>query len=115
MLTACARQMRSALRSYDACARWGGDEFALLIGDCTAESLAAIASKIATLLREAPVALSDGRTVPMTASLGAAMARPEDSLTDAAARADAALYRVKRNGRDGVAVDEPGAVLQQVG
>lgn len=106
VLIACARRMLSTLRSYDACARWGGDEFILLISDCTAESLAAVAGKIATLLRASPVALSDGRAVPMTASLGAAMARPRDSLTDAAARADAALYQVKRNGRDGVAVDE---------
>lgn len=116
VLIACVRRMLSVLRSYDACARWGGDEFILLISDCTADSLAAIASKIAVLLREAPVALSDGRAVPMTASLGAAMARPEDSLTDAAARADAALYQVKRNGRDGVAIDEQvGTNLRRLG
>jgi diguanylate cyclase (GGDEF)-like protein len=115
VLIACVRRMLSTLRSYDACARWGGDEFILLISDCTAVSLATIAAKIARLLREAPVALSDGRAVPMTASLGAAMARPEDGLTDAAARADAALYQVKRNGRDGVTIDEPqsGAALRR--
>ncbi|PZR91255.1 MAG: GGDEF domain-containing protein, partial [Stutzerimonas stutzeri] len=115
VLVACVHRMLPALRSHDACARWGGDEFILLISDCTAESLAAIASKIAALLREAPIALSDGRAVPMTASLGAAMALPEDSLTDAAARADSGLYRVKRGGRDGVVIDETGAMLRQAG
>ncbi|WP_186419616.1 sensor domain-containing diguanylate cyclase [Bosea sp. CS1GBMeth4] len=105
VLIALARRMLSVLRGHDACARWGGDEFILLISDCTADSLATVAGKIATLLRDAPVELSDGRAVPMTASLGAAMARPEDSLTDAAARADAALYQVKRGGRDGIAIE----------
>lgn len=117
VLIACARRMLSTLRSYDACARWGGDEFILLIGDCTADSLATVAAKVATLLRETPVALSDGRAVAMTASLGAALVRSGDSLAAAAARADAALYQVKRGGRDGVAIDEQlqsGTVLRRV-
>lgn len=115
VLIALARRMLSMLRSHDACARWGGDEFILLISDCSADSLATVAGRIATLLREQAVALSDGRAVPMTASLGAAMARPEDSLTDAAARADAALYQVKRGGRDGIAIEglQPGSALRR--
>lgn len=116
VLVACAQRLASALRSYDACARWGGDEFILLLAETTPVSLETIAAKIAAALREAPITLGDGSQVAMTASLGATLVGDGESLSEAAARADAALYQVKRKGRDGVVVlPGPAATLRRVG
>ncbi|HEV7336628.1 MAG TPA: GGDEF domain-containing protein [Bosea sp. (in: a-proteobacteria)] len=101
VLVACVQRMSSVLRNYDACARWGGDEFILLISGCDAAALSAIAAKLGANLRDAPVPLADGRMVAVTASIGAVLVGEDESLSDATARADAALYEAKRNGRDG--------------
>lgn len=100
VLVACVQRMSSVLRNYDACARWGGDEFILLISGCDAAALSAIAAKLGANLREAPVILAGGGTVAVTASIGAVLVGEDESLSDATARADAALYEAKRNGRD---------------
>lgn len=100
VLVACVQRMSSVLRNYDACARWGGDEFILLISGCDVPALSAIAAKLGANLRDAPVPLADGRMVAVTASIGAVLVGQDESLSDAAARADAALYEAKRNGRD---------------
>ncbi|ODT51649.1 MAG: diguanylate cyclase [Methylobacterium sp. SCN 67-24] len=100
VLVACVQRMSSVLRNYDACARWGGDEFILLISGCDVPALSAIAAKLGANLRDAPVPLADGRMVTVTASIGAVLVGQDESLSDAAARADAALYEAKRNGRD---------------
>lgn len=100
VLVACVQRMSSVLRNYDACARWGGDEFILLISGCDAAALSAIAAKLGANLREAPVILAGGGTVAVTASIGAVLVSEDESLSDATARADAALYEAKRNGRD---------------
>lgn len=117
VILACVQRMSSVLRSYDACARWGGDEFILLVSGCDEASLAAVAAKLAACLREAPVRLGDGRSVAVTASIGAALVGPEEGLSEAAARADAALYQAKRKGRDDFVLDEPqsGTALRRVG
>jgi diguanylate cyclase (GGDEF)-like protein len=100
VLVACVQRMSSVLRNYDACARWGGDEFILLISGCDVPALSAIAAKLGANLREAPVILAGGGTVAVTASIGAVLVGEDESLSDATARADAALYEAKRNGRD---------------
>lgn len=100
VLVACVQRMSSVLRNYDACARWGGDEFILLISGCDVPALSAIAAKLGANLRDAPVPFADGRMVAVTASIGAVLVGQDESLSDAAARADAALYEAKRNGRD---------------
>lgn len=107
VLVACVQRMSSVLRNYDACARWGGDEFILLISGCDVPALSAIAAKLGANLRDAPVPLADGRMVAVTASIGAVLVGQDERLSDAAARADAALYEAKRNGRDGFVLHKP--------
>ncbi len=94
LLKNAARLLAQDLRAGDRLFRVGGDEFAALItvdSPKLAESLAA--RLVATARRELPV----------TVSVGVAIARPGDRPAELFARADAALYRAKRAGRDAYA------------
>jgi diguanylate cyclase (GGDEF)-like protein len=102
VLAEVARRLRSALRSYDICARWGGDEFAVLVSECDAAALAGIADKIRTAIGGTPIGIKGEDEVTMTVSIGACLVRPDESIDSIAAKADTALYAAKGAGRDTV-------------
>ncbi|SDN86869.1 PAS domain S-box-containing protein/diguanylate cyclase (GGDEF) domain-containing protein [Halomonas shengliensis] len=103
MLQRVAEAIREVTRSSDHSARQGGDEFALLLNGCGLDQ----AMTIANALRERiaiRVVEQDGRAWRVTASLGVSrFAAGDTSAAAAIARADAASYRAKSAGRDGVA------------
>lgn len=94
------RRIGGVLRNYDVCARWGGDEFILLVAESSIAALSAIAAKLVAEVRREPVKLSDGGEITVTVSIGACLVAPEADLSAAAANADAALYAAKHGGRD---------------
>ncbi|MGC2621160.1 MAG: GGDEF domain-containing protein [Acidobacteriaceae bacterium] len=98
--------LRLGTRPSDALARFGGEEFVLLLRDTGA----AQAEEVAERLRTDVAALTDlpGR-VTLTASFGVAVSQPGDSSTEFLLRADEALYRSKREGRNLVSVAGSGA------
>jgi diguanylate cyclase (GGDEF)-like protein/PAS domain S-box-containing protein len=100
LLQAVAGRLRGALRGCDTAARFGGDEFAVLqapIAD--AEEAARLAERLIVALG-ARYAV-DGRDLAVSASIGIAVARPHDAdIAGLLERADIALYRAKREGRD---------------
>jgi len=97
VLVHAARTTVSALREIDHVARFGGEEFIVLLPQTTAERALAVAQRIQALLR-AP----RGDAVPAyTVSIGiACQQQPDDGMEAVMARADAALYRAKAAGRD---------------
>lgn len=102
-----AARIESQIRASDTAARFGGDEFALLLPDTTLADAARLAERIRAAIAATPVELTGGRTHAVTLSMGAASLQPtrsdEDlkSLADRLlADADAALYRAKAAGRD---------------
>ena len=100
VLRAVARRIRSMTRESDTVARFGGDEFAVLqTGAGTAVDGAVLAAKLVTLLRQ-PI-LVQGQEVHVSASIGIAVA-PQDGwvASELLRKADAALYRVKHDGRN---------------
>ncbi|CAN7515646.1 diguanylate cyclase [Bosea sp. LjRoot9] len=97
-------RLSAVLRSYDICARWGGDEFFLLIAECDLGSLSSVASKLVSVVAREPVRLADGTEIAMTVSVGACLVSPSQSFQAAAAQADAALYAAKHNGRGSFAI-----------
>jgi diguanylate cyclase (GGDEF)-like protein len=105
-IAAVAGVIRGELRETDFGARYGGDEFVLLLPHTTADEGRVLAERICARLRETTLELS-GRRVPLGASFGVACL-PEDAgdgSAEALVRAaDAALYRAKRAGRGRVAV-----------
>ncbi len=102
-----ASRVSGALRDYDICARWGGDEFLVLASDVNKTSLAVMASKLLIAVNHEPMKLSDGRVLDISISIGGCMVETDDVLADAAARADAALYETKRRQRNGYLIFDP--------
>lgn len=94
-----ARRLNGMVRAGDACGRWGGDEFILLVNDIGPGELKPIAEAVRQALSERPVVLN-GREVTVTVSIGASEVTAGDTLEAAVDLADAALYRAKAEGRD---------------
>lgn len=103
VLRAVVGAVRSQLRDSDVLARWGGEEFIVLLKDCSREHALHVAEK----LRQT-VAAHDFRGVGpqhLTVSLGVSISRPDDVPTTLFSRADQALYQAKRQGRNRVEID----------
>ncbi|AMJ61212.1 sensor domain-containing diguanylate cyclase [Bosea sp. PAMC 26642] len=95
------------LRNYDICARWGGDEFIVLLSDTSFAALSTVAAKMVAAVNATPIVLADGQAVAMTVSVGACLLAADESLTSGASRADMALYVAKQSGRDTFTVYDP--------
>jgi len=98
-----AEQIRAELRGSDIPARYGGDEFAVILPATQGDGAHDLGERIVAALRDRPYRAAGRGPVPIGASIGAA-SFPVDGRTAQAmiAGADAALYRVKESGGQGV-------------
>jgi diguanylate cyclase (GGDEF)-like protein len=104
-LCATANILHSTKRSYDHAGRWGGEEFLLLLPECSKEDLLAIAERI----RESVQALRIGtgsQTVSFTVSIGAHHSNTPQTLDAMLQQVDKALYAAKDAGRNCVRIAE---------
>jgi len=89
-----AATTRRIIRPTDTLARWGGDEFLILL-DGGAEEAGALAERVAQALK------AEDRAIPITFSHGLAEFETDDTLESMTHRADRAMYRAKdASGRD---------------
>jgi diguanylate cyclase (GGDEF)-like protein/PAS domain S-box-containing protein len=101
-----ARQLQNAIRKIDTAGRLGGEEFAVIMPGADSVAARASADRLREIVARTPL-VQEGNTIPMTVSIGIATIEPRDR--DAGAtlvRADGALYRAKRNGRNRVEIAE---------
>jgi len=101
-LIAIAQRLASVAREDDVLARWGGEEFLLLLPGTGATAASRIAERLRLVLANMPVDIGDGKAVPLTASIGIAFAASSDSLDALVRHADTALYAAKDGGRNRV-------------
>jgi len=100
--------VQSELRASDVPARYGGDEFIVLLPETPPKGALDVAERIRNAIASRPLAIN-GQQINATVSVGIAC-YPEDGRTlDAlAARADRALYQAKQEGRNRVVRYKPG-------
>ncbi|HEX3986194.1 MAG TPA: GGDEF domain-containing protein [Acidobacteriaceae bacterium] len=101
VLRRIATALREGTRPSDVLARYGGEEFVVLLRNAALEEARVAAERIRE--RIAAVGGLPGG-VDLTASIGVAVSEPRETPTDFLLRADEALYRSKREGRNQVSV-----------
>ncbi|MGA7800627.1 MAG: GGDEF domain-containing protein [Gammaproteobacteria bacterium] len=102
-LIAVANTIRSHLRTGDDAARFGGEEFVVLLPDTPLDDALAIAERLRKAVSRKRIARSNGPSLPpITVSVGVANCADADTAEGLLAAADAALYRAKNAGRNRV-------------
>ena len=97
LLTTVAARLKKAVRPQDLVARYGGDEFAILVPDITVEDLRHLADRVVATFDD-PITI-DGWSVRITASVGVVLGT--GSVSELMRRADRALYETKGRGKAG--------------
>ena len=103
VLQSFADTVRRNVRDTDVLARWGGEEFVLLLCDTPAADAVALMERLrqAVQAMQVPVA-QGGQPITVTVSIGLARHTPADPLAGTLERADQALYAAKAGGRNRV-------------
>ncbi|MBS1816304.1 MAG: GGDEF domain-containing protein [Acidobacteria bacterium] len=107
-LVEAGRVIRGSARETDIVARFGGDEFALILPDTPSPGALQVAERIRDRIARHEFLAGDGLNIHLTASVGVAtlpdVAAAADELVQAA---DAAMYRVKDRGKNGIQAAVP--------
>jgi diguanylate cyclase (GGDEF)-like protein len=98
VLRQIARRCEGVLRRDDVLARWGGEEFLLLVRSARGDGIVHVAETLRRAIAEPPIE----PVGTVTASFGIAMFHPDDTLQSWLQRADEALYAAKQGGRNRV-------------
>lgn len=104
-LVEAADVVRASARETDICARFGGDEFAVVLPDTGPEGAYAVAERVCERLAEHVFLADDGLDVHLTASIGVAtLPDVAGSAEELLRAADRAMYQVKDAGKNGLRV-----------
>ena len=101
VLAALAKTLRHSVREEDCVARFGGEEFVILLSECNPPSLFSVAERIRKEVEKMEVFEKDVR-LRVTISIGGSFIKPDKSETPKTIikRTDDALYQSKENGRN---------------
>jgi diguanylate cyclase (GGDEF)-like protein len=103
VLMILASALCSSLREVDTVARWGGEEFLMLLPDTSLEAALEVTDRV----RERIASAVWPTPHPVTMTFGVSRLRPGESVAAAVARADEALYRGKLSGRNCCVPERP--------
>jgi diguanylate cyclase (GGDEF)-like protein len=109
VLKGVARALHDCIRPMDTLARFGGEEFAMILPNCAPAFGRAVAERVRTKVQQRAVAIAPGQQVTVTISIGGAFA-PQWVRSSAALwveRADQQLYRAKAEGRNRACLEQP--------
>jgi len=103
VLKMVAKTLMNSARSFDVVARWGGDEFIAMIANVDREQLIATANRFRILVEQSSRAV--GPVQQVTISVGATLARSDDTEATLLERADRLMYESKNAGKNRVTAD----------
>lgn len=101
VLKELALTLKKSIRGSDVAVRWGGEEFIVITPKTTLEQAQQLAETIRHIVKSTPYS----GVGQITASIGVASFEENDSLKSLVQRADVALYRAKKLGRDNVQIE----------
>ncbi len=107
VLQAFAIEAKATLRDTDLIARWGGEEFLVLLPDTHGPQGVIMIQRLLARM----TAIPHGTSPPLTFSAGIIEASRNETIVEAVARADAAMYEAKKSGRSTVRLAEPAVGL----
>jgi diguanylate cyclase (GGDEF)-like protein/PAS domain S-box-containing protein len=105
VLVMVAKTIALALRKIDVVARWGGEEFVVILPGANRVVIMSVAERIRMLIEKSFIMVGADR-LTVTVSLGATLSEPDDSVKTVVSRADRHMYRSKEEGRNRVTGDE---------
>lgn len=105
VLRAFAQAGQAAMRATDVLARWGGEEFVVLLPDTAMPPALAGMERLRQQVAALNIDVGDGATVTITISIGLTGYRRDETLAQTLERADRLLYQAKASGRDRVCLD----------
>jgi diguanylate cyclase (GGDEF)-like protein/PAS domain S-box-containing protein len=106
VLAGVAATIHGSIRAGDVVARWGGEEFAVLVESSDEAGLIETADRLRALVAQSETR-SDGIRIRVHVSVGGALALPEDTAESLFTRTDEAMYAAKHAGRNRVEIAEP--------
>ncbi len=92
--------IRGCIREVDYVARFGGEEFLLVLVQSSLPQALLVAERMRTQVENEEFKVAEGEIIRVTVSLGVAQYEPKESIDAMLARADQALYEAKRKGRN---------------
>ena len=98
-LVLVSQRMRGVLREQDSVARWGGEEFLVLLPDTELRTAVAVAERIRKTIALSPVVQGENE-LAVTMTLGVDECREDEGVDACIARADNALYHGKKSGKN---------------
>ena len=103
VLQQLATSVQDSLRELDVFARFGGEEFIVLLPELSEEQAERVAERLRRQIAEMQIALPTGETISITVSIGFVMLTPTATHLDGLIKkADLALYQAKEQGRNQV-------------
>jgi diguanylate cyclase (GGDEF)-like protein len=105
VLICVAEVLKSKMRKEDIIARWGGEEFLIILPNLSTDEAKRSAERVQEELAAFDYASHIGIALQITMSVGISSYREKEGLSDAIARADHALYQSKANGRNRIELE----------
>ncbi len=102
VLIMIANILRRELRTSDVIARFGGEEFMVLLPGLPLEHALPVAQRVACAIQQEELALQDGSKLQVTASIGVTEYRDDEEVSTLLKRVDDHLYKAKTEGRNRV-------------
>lgn len=99
VLMEVVRVMEAEIREHDLVGRWGGEEFLVLMPETNADRATLVMERLREAVAKLRIRLND-ESLSVTVSLGLAELRADENYSSAINRADVALLRAKRQGRN---------------